>query len=201
EVGGVSASAAEARIAAFTPKRLFAADRRQVIEIKRIAVDVVLGRHLLQRRDLTVDACEAACRGYELQPVLEEVRPALALERRVRVVTDEPEEDLRRWSIPRRRCTNANLTQCAEPPTLVRVLVVLVAEARLELLREEREVVGEREPNTLAGKREGEATRFSVGAPAWRALPTGDDGLLDRHHAIEIGDKLAVRHQRHEPVG
>jgi hypothetical protein len=31
-----------------------------VIEIERIAVGVVLDRHLLQRRDLTVDAREAA---------------------------------------------------------------------------------------------------------------------------------------------
>jgi hypothetical protein len=124
-----------------------------VIEVEWIAADVVLCRHLLQRGDLTVDAREAARRWDELQPALEEVCPALALERRVRVVTDEPKEDSRRRSVPRRRGTNANLAQRAEPAALVRVLVVLVTEARLEPLGDSREVVGEGEPDPFARER------------------------------------------------
>ena len=54
--------------------------RRKVVEIERIALDVVSCGHVLQDDDLAVDSLETSGGWNELEPRVQEIGPALPLE-------------------------------------------------------------------------------------------------------------------------
>jgi hypothetical protein len=84
--------------------------RRKVVEIERIALDVVSCGHVFQDDDLALDSLEASGCWNELEPRVQEIGPALTLEDDLLLFTYEPEKDLHLGSIPRGRCANPRPT-------------------------------------------------------------------------------------------
>ena len=77
-------------------------DGRKVVEIERIALDVVSCGHVSQDDDLAVDNLETSGGWNELEPRFQEIGPALPLEDDLFLFTQNQKKDLHLGSITRR---------------------------------------------------------------------------------------------------
>src|SRR5690606_37050115 len=127
---------------------------RQMVEVQWIALHVVAGRQVIESLNSAVDLGEAPVGGDSLHPSREQDVPALLLEGGLVFVPDEPEHELDARGIPGWRGPNPDLTQSAQSPTLVALLVVLGRHPVHQRRREGNEVVGERDACSLASEGE-----------------------------------------------
>ena len=83
----------------------------EVVQVERIAVDIVTSRHVLQANDLAIDGREAAFGPNHGDPLRQRVLPANRVRDWFSFVTNEPKEQLDAVRVPCGQSSHANLTK------------------------------------------------------------------------------------------
>ncbi len=87
---------------------------REVIEIERVAFDVVAGSHIVEVCHHALHDVESAIRRYALEPALAQPGPIAVFRFLLVLILDEPERHFDFCRVPIRRCAYPDLAQRSE---------------------------------------------------------------------------------------
>ena len=140
------------------PIRPLPSPRRQVIQIERVALDVVAGGQVIQSQDHAIHTDEASGCRLRLGQSRQAVLPVFGLECWLVVIPDEPEHQFHGVGVPRRGRSNSDFAERAEGSPLIALPVVSLRHPVHQRSGERDKVVRERRPRSLAGQCEGDAS-------------------------------------------